>query len=320
MSVRSSAWYISYDIRPSKQIERRIVLDSLQAAAIAGVSIHRMPYIGMGGFRFIDFLLANRMLGVEKFISIEHDADIIQRCNFNKPFHGMEIFEGSSEEFIRQRGFPDPAVIWLDYEQAVSSDLKDDMVSLAASVKPGSFVFVTSTGELPKRLRDIRRLEARLEALKEEVFPIGSSLVESDVNVTQFPFTVVKLLISALNSGFLGRSDGTFLPYVRLIYKDSTWMATAGGYFGVRSQLDKVRKSVKDRTPFLKCDDINFIFQVEQFNITDAERRLLDRASIAGKRRRSERALLRKLGLRETIIDQYGDLMRFIPRYFESLI
>lgn len=320
MSGKSSAWHIAYDIRPGKQIERRLVMESLQAAKAPSVPVDNLRFVGMGGFRFIDFLLANRVLGVNKFTSIEHDEAIIPRCEFNKPFSGIELFSGSSSEYIEKIGFSDPAIIWFDYERGVSSDLKDDMLALAGAVKPGSFVFITATAELPQSLKNLKGLAKRRAALQEDVTPLAANVIDEDMNAQIFHLTAAKILLGAIRLGFAGRADGVFYPYLRLTYKDSTWMMTIGGYFGVEAKIKEIQKSLKERCGFLKPDNCNFVFQVEQFNITDAERRLMDRAAIAPKARRSERIALRKLGIRQSIVDQYEDLMRFVPRYYESII
>ncbi len=320
MTARSSAWFISYDIRPSKQIERRLVFESLQSAAVAGLSVSEKPFIGMGGVRFVDFLLANRLLGIRRFESIEHDADILARCVFNRPFHDIAVFDGNSSEYIAAKGFQEPAIVWFDYERGVSTDLKDDMISLSGSVRPGTFVFVTATAELPPALRSINGLGKRLEQLRVDIDPLGSGLLEESVNPKHFHETAARILIAALRFGFAGRSDGRFYPYLRLNYKDSTWMMTVGGYFGVEKDIRVLRESLRVKCPFLKPDDHEFVYAIRQFNITDAERRLFDRATIAGKHRRSEKMALRRMGFTDGTIDQYAELMRFIPRYFESAL
>jgi hypothetical protein len=320
MTPRSSAWFISYDLRPGKQIERRIVLDSLQSANAVGFGIADLPLIGMGGVRFIDFLLANRMLGMRKFISLEHDAKLVPRCEFNKPFHDFEIFRGSSDEYVETIGFKKQCVIWLDHERGISKDLRDDMVSLAGSVVSGSFVFITATAELPSRIRKINRPETRLAQIRADLDPFGSDLTLEDVKDEKFHAPAARILRRALSFGFAGRGDGTFFPYVRLNYKDTTWMMTVGGYFGPPEEATRLERELSRRCPFLKPRSEEFVYVVEQFNITDAERRLFDRASLAGKSRRSERMALKKLGFRTSIVDQYSELMRFIPRYFESVL
>ena len=320
MIGRSSSWFISYDLRPGKQIERRIVLDTLQAAKAAGFEIESLPMIGMGGVRFIDFLLANRMLGMKRFTSLEHDENLIPRCEFNKPFHNFRIFDGSSSQYIEQEGFSEASIVWFDYERGISKDLRDDVVALAGALKPGSFVFMTATAEMPEYLKKIAGLSKRLSQLQADIDPFGAQLQPNDLNTKVFHVSAAKILRAMLSFGFSGRGDGMFFPYLRLNYKDTIWMMTVGGYFGSGSEVARIRKAFVNRCDFLRPSAREFVYVVEQFNITDAERRLFDRASIARRSRRTEKMTLRKLGFRESIVSQYSDLMRFIPRYFESVL
>jgi hypothetical protein len=320
MTARSSAWFISYDLRPGKQIERRIVLDSLQAAKASGLPIEAFPFVGMGGVRYIDFLMANRVIGSRKFVSIEHDGDLIPRCEFNKPFHDLQIFSGTASEFIQNNGFSGPSIVWFDYERAISTDLSDDMVALSASVAAGSFVFLTATAELPPNIRAIKGLEKRVTKIKEDLGVFADRVSATDMSPDNFRKTAAQILRAALSFGFAGRADGEFYPFLKLNYRDTTWMMTIGGYFGSKDEIVRLRKAFKGRCDFLKPNNQDFIYTVEQFNITDAERRLFDRAAIAQKSRRAERMILKRLGFRKTILDQYDELMRFIPRYFESVL
>lgn len=320
MNKRSSAWFISYDLRPGKQIERRIVLDTLQAAKSAGLDLEGLRLIGMGGVRYIDFLLANKVIGTRQFTSIEHDENLLARCEFNKPFHDLDIYPGTASEFINEVGFPDSAVIWLDFEQGISRDLRDDMIALSGAVKLGTFVYITATAELPEKIKRINGLPKRLEQLQQDIEPLGEDLAAADLNPNSFPPIAARLLKSFLVFGFAGRSDGIFFPFVRLNYKDTTWMMTVGGYFGSKVDAARIRSAFRGRCDFLKPSSRDFVYTIEQFNITDAERRLFDRAAIARKSRRLEKNTLRKLGFRESILAQYPDLMRFIPRYFESVL
>jgi hypothetical protein len=320
MNKRSSAWFISYDLRPGKQIERRIVLDTLQAAKSAGMHLEKLRLIGMGGVRYIDFLLANKVVGIKQFTSIEHDEELLARCEFNKPFHDLDVYFGSASQFISEVGFNAPNVIWFDFEQGISRDLSDDMIALSSAVKPGTFVYITATAELPEKLKKINGLPKRLEQIQGDIDPLGGSLGVADMSPSGFPTVAARLLRSFLAFGFTGRSDGVFFPFLRLNYKDTTWMTTVGGYFGSPEEVQKLREAFRGRSDFLKPDSDQFVYTIEQFNITDAERRLFDRAAIARKSRRSEKSALRKLGFRESILLQYPDLMRFIPRYFESVL
>ena len=53
---------VRYDLRPAKQVERRMIIDALHKLARAGVDISRYQYTGMGSIHFVDFVLFHKML------------------------------------------------------------------------------------------------------------------------------------------------------------------------------------------------------------------------------------------------------------------
>jgi hypothetical protein len=250
----------------------------------------------------------------------EHDERLVPRCEFNKPFDSLKIFPQTAAEYMNEVGFPSPAIVWFDFEAAISENLKNDSINLAVGVRPGSFVFVTATAELPGHIKDIKGLPKRLSRMREELDPLVAFLIADDLNTTAFPAVAARILAAFLQFGFGGRSDGVFLPFLRVNYRDSTWMMTVGGYFGDSDSGQAILRSLNARMPFLRPARHDFVFQIEQFNITDAERKLFDRAALSRKGRRSELMQLRKLGFRPSIVEQYQHVMRFIPRYFESLL
>jgi hypothetical protein len=318
MVDRSTAWFVPYDLRPAKQIERRIVLETIQAARGAGVDVGALSFVGMGGVRYVDFLLAHKLIGSKKFTSIEHDTDLVKRCEFNKPFDTVEVFSGKASDYIDTRGFDQPSIVWLDFESTVSPNLIEDTKLLGGAIRPGSFVFVTASAELPARVKAQGDKKKQLADLRNLAAPFVDDI--TDAGIDEFPPIAAGIVSAALKFGFAGRGDGELFQYLRLNYKDTNWMLTVGGYFGPPKTVRPLREIIRTQFQFLRSHRRSFVFAVEQFNITDAERRLFDRAAISRVRRRLERSTLRNLNFRPTIIEQYPIMMRFIPRYFESLL
>jgi hypothetical protein len=318
--MRSTAWFISYDVRPSKQVERRIVLECLQVAQFAGISVQGLPFVGMGGCRFVDFLLAHKIVGVKKFTSIEHDADLLPRCEFNKPFGNISLFSGSASEYMATEGFPHPAIVWFDYERPITEDLREDLISMAGAVQPGSFVFITASGEVPSALAKTEVLPQRLNILTQQFGDFAAEVKVEQLSNQKFYVSAAKLMASFLSFGFKGRADGVYWPFLRVAYRDSRWMITVGGFFGTEEVTNELKKQISKTCSFLKPKNPDALYEVEQFNITDAERRIFDRAALATKGSRSAKMQLRRLGFPDSTIQQYGELIRYIPRYFESLL
>ena len=70
MSKPSTANFVPYGLRPSKQTERRILLDFLKCANEGGLTISDSRYVGMGGVLFYDFHLMHRFAGINNMISL----------------------------------------------------------------------------------------------------------------------------------------------------------------------------------------------------------------------------------------------------------
>ena len=113
---RSTANFISYDLRPAKQSERRMLLDLMQVAGDCGFPITDYRYVGMGANRFYDFLLIHKYLGVNKMISLEHDPIMYGRAMFNCPYSFIDVRKKSIAEFISGDSFSDKSLLWFDYD------------------------------------------------------------------------------------------------------------------------------------------------------------------------------------------------------------
>jgi hypothetical protein len=202
----------------------------------------------------------------------------------------------------------------------VSKDARDDILALATAARPGSFVFVTATAEMPRDLKAVRGRPKRLAQLKTGIGPLADKVPEEWLSATEFHQASAKLALSFLRFAFRGRSDGAFEPLINLAYRDSVWMATVGGYFGDEITAAAIRKNVRSRLPFLCASEDDAPFVLEQFNITDSERIIFDRSATDSRRVKRHRKNLQSLGFRDSIIDQYQQLMRFIPRYVETAL
>lgn len=318
--MKSSAWAVPYEIRPSKQVERRLVMEAMLLAREAGLETRTMPFVGMGGVRYIDFLLAHKILGTRKFLTLEHDETLWNRCELNRPFESIELFRGSARDFLDQRGFQEPCICWFDLEKMASKDAQDDIVSAATSVKPGSFLFVTATAEMPKALAECKTVARRLATIQAEFEPLAEALTVEWVEKGEFFRASAFLAMAFLRFGFNGRSDGHFTPLMNIAYRDSSWMVTVGGFFGDQANGSAIRTKMAPTMPFAFGFDDGRPFAIEQFNMTDLERNLFDRAVSSPARKRRAKNQIRDLGFRDSILDQYAQLMRFIPRYVETAI
>src|ERR1041385_6932589 len=107
---------VFYDLRPAKQVERRMILETLQYLAEAGFALREYQYLGMGSIYFVDYLLLHRLLGMRHLCSVEVVARAERRVRFNKPFADVEIQMGSIGDVLPTIDRDRPHFVWLDYD------------------------------------------------------------------------------------------------------------------------------------------------------------------------------------------------------------
>ena len=117
--VQSSAKFVSYDLRPSKQCERKLMLECFRAATECGFKIPDYRYIGMGANRFYDYMLLHKYFGMTDMISLEHDKVMFKRANFNKPYGFIQVKNENAASFIAADLSKKDTVYWLDYDGGI---------------------------------------------------------------------------------------------------------------------------------------------------------------------------------------------------------
>ncbi|MFO1403557.1 MAG: O-methyltransferase [Azonexus sp.] len=316
--ARSSANFISYDLRPAKQSERRILLDLLKITGDSGLAISDYRYVGMGANRFYDFLLFHKYLGISKMVSLEHDESMFPRAKFNNPYKFINVLNKSSGEFIDSDEFTEPSILWLDYDGGLSPSMVQDISALSTKLKLGDFCFVTVFGGPPRHLERVNSVD-RLAWFKDEIGDIAGEVQLADVENASFPNSICKVLVAAFQNAFAVRRDAEFSLFFQVKYSDSQTMVTIGGGLFAPEMATSISRRVKKLLPFLKVGEKK-LYNIKSLHLTERERVLFDRAVTHKNRRSSERNTLLKLGFEEKDLVAYKDLIRYLPRYVETIV
>ena len=318
MAPRSSAKRVSYDLRPSKQCERKIMLDLFNTATASGFPIPSYRYVGMGANRFYDFILIHKYLGINKMVSIEHDQEMFLRAKFNCPYKFIEIFNTTLHNFISNDNFEGNSIYWMDYDSEISSEIKLDITSLATKIKPGDFIFLTVCGALPKSFEK-ENTSKRLSEFN-EIFPeFANLLTKEDMEDSNFTRTVSKILHVAFTNSFITRRDGVFHLFFQVEYADGSEMVTYGGVFTTSPRYKSFENLSKIKVPFLILK-LPENYRIEKFNLTEKERNLFDLATTSKCSDAKEILELKNLGFGEEELLSYKELLRYHPRYVETLV
>lgn len=242
----------NYMLRTNKHIERKLVFDLLAAAAQKlGFSKHW--YLGFGSMWFGDFRLADRLLGIEKMISIER-AEYAERANFNRPLAGIIVSSGESNAVLESMSDVEwkfPVVAWLDYDGKLNEDVVKDIAVLLQNAAINSVVVITVNayfGSYRARTEGAKRARVQTAVGLVESY-LGSAAIApkyepvekspgafaDSVKEADFPEVLSEAMLTYMehNAVNLAREhDGQrikFMPLYRLHHKDGVDMITIGG-------------------------------------------------------------------------------------------
>lgn len=279
------------------------------------MAVSDLRYIGMGGFKFFDFRMVHRYIGIREMISLEHDPAMALRARYNRPYSFIKVFNESSTSFLLSDKFKGSSIYWLDYDSAISDVVIDDIQILATRMNSNSFLFVTVASEIPGDLRKFNSAE-RLERVQEQFGAYAGGLTRSDVEDSGFPATAHKILRTAIKNAFAARADDPIYIRFEVAYRDTTSMITVGGHVCGAEMARRMDDNLMKNVPFLLGASP---FTIRNFNLSERERHLFETAATASIRTMESDQLLR-LGFKTSDITDYKNLIRFEPRYHESVL
>jgi hypothetical protein len=215
----------------------------------------------------------------------------------------------------------------LDYDDRLDDNIIDDIQVLGLKLKVNSFVFTTVAAEVPRDLSGASENE-RLKRLIEDFGDYSGNVSIEDVTDANFHIAICKILLAAFTHSFAGRQDGKFSSEFRIVYKDSTKMITVGGYFCEAKIAKSIGTLLEKRLGFLFLKS-GEPFWIKDFNLSERERHLIELACTARRkvtpnlqrrRKTKEENTLKRLGFPQSQIDAYKNILRYVPRYFESIL
>jgi hypothetical protein len=131
---------IDYRLRPAKHVERLMLCDTFRRLKFS--TLEDYQYVGMGSVYFSDFSLFHRALGIRSMKCIEGvtSAGVQKRFHDNVPFSNIDILWGRSNAVLPQVDFEKDTIIWLDYDGRLDLGVLNDISSVVAKIKSGSFL------------------------------------------------------------------------------------------------------------------------------------------------------------------------------------
>jgi hypothetical protein len=236
MRTRSSGYKIAYDVRPSKQAERYIMVELLHKLDSCTRGISEYHYVGMGSFFFHDFRLFHHLLGIRRLTSIEGDESLTARCEYNKPYDEIALVMDLSTNFLTSTSVDDDYLLWMDYDFGFGTVVYNDIITTFSRFKSGTIIFATLDFERPDE-----KPGQILDELKDQL-PAGitDGLLPGDLTARLWKRTMIRLIEKTITQGMYGRQDVAFLRLFSLEYRDTSDMYTLGGIILDRPQRRKV--------------------------------------------------------------------------------
>lgn len=256
----SSSRKVPYDLRPRKQVERRMMVHVFQLLAEAGFPISTYRYAGFGAFFFMDFILFRRLLGITDMISVEHDIGHKNRVLFNRPFKDIDIKFQSSSDYIDGMSRDKPHILWLDYDGPIDRDHLTDLETASSILSAGSLLIATFDVDYDKaddinikESKPNERARAWSSRFQEEcgdffdpTWNLGS------FNASAIAKRTIEVVETAFLSGLNMRDGITLEPLFSFLYADGHQMLTIGGVICSKNEKRKLRQIEWEELPFVR--------------------------------------------------------------------
>lgn len=313
-NITESYLRVQYDLRPAKQVERRMIIDALQLLALGGFEIRDYQYTGMGSIYFVDFVLFHKLLGIHRMLCVEHAKQITKRTHFNKPFDCVQVQMNRIGDVIPTLSKDLKHLLWLDYDSILSRSHLEDIALAATYLSTGSIFLITVDVEPPGNDLDEPK-EWRDYFLDE-----ADGYLDPSINVRQFarsnlPRINMGIIERVLRTGLVGREPVKFLPLFNFLYADGHQMLTLGGMIGTDVERRKLRGSELPNVPYIRLDMKTAPYEIRIPRLTRKERLFLDAAMPSASKWKPK-----AFELSADDILAYREIYRFLPAYAELLL
>jgi len=272
---------VQYEFRPAKQVERRMLIHTLQSLMAAGFPINDYKYTGLGSIYFVDFIMFHRYLGIRKFLSVEESTEIARRVDFNRPYACVDVEIGDIADFIPLLSPGIQHILWLDFDRLLTEEILCAVHLAAAQLSPGSVLLVTVDVEPPGSPEDgLSKWNPRTWKkyfMDEAKRYIWSKASVSDFTRERLPSTNARLIDAAISKGLLGRTGTTFFPLFNFTYADGNRMLSVGGMVVTEVERRKLSSLDRETLYFLRSSLTVEPYEIIVPKVTRKERLYLDR-------------------------------------------
>jgi hypothetical protein len=322
----------NYAIRPSKQVERKLLIEALHYIGHnLDYSIKDYRYLGFGSVYFTDFILLHKYLYLKDMLCIE-GSDVPRRMAFNKPYKFIKVKMGRLSDVLPGLKFTRPHIVWLDYDYGLdygpsqeSSSILDDVQAVVGKLKAGSIFIVTAESE-PKlsdrienaRLSEDDRENQLVDLLKKTCGDISDSKIcRALITKKGLPPFIAKTLRNQIKDAAL-RVNPKGLRFYQLfnfLYADGAQMVTVGGIIDDAMQETALIKSGIYNMDFIQPDESPIRISVPPLTIREKEAidAQIDKKTTA-------KSLRLKAEIKQELLENYLKYYKHYPTYHEAVL
>ena len=292
-------------------------------------------YIGFGSPYFADFSLFHKNLGITDLVSIEKEESKKARFEFNIPFAGIRMEYGNSETILPNIELHvKKNIVWLDYDDKISSYMFSDINTFFSNTLPGSFFIVSlnveedfmkpvESEEAKTTLKEFRLNELNERIGKERLPNEFKDLNMTTKNLSEAAYEMInrQITTSLKNRNGNNKDKIRFKQVFNFTYKDNATILTIGGIVYNKSQVKAVNKMSFEKFSFYS--NSKEAYKIQCPNLTYREVKALDKALpddleiINGK---FKSKVLQSIPLIETDIKNYAKVYRYYPNFTETNI
>jgi len=305
---------INYQIRPCKQIERKLIIEGLKSLRKYNINIESYLYVGFGSIYFYDFILFHKYLHIENMICIECE-DIENRMIFNKPYDFIELYMGDFSNYLSMLNDRKmPVIMWLDFDGKLDYQDLQKISNFASTCTPGTIIIISVNANTNsyKNTED-NSPEKLLEDIKEMYPHLASKIKKNDVSPRNFPMTLSNIFTNQIRNSLVNNTN-SYHQLFNYVYQDGTPMLTVGGII----QPEKNNKVI-DSDEFINIKTDN-ILKIEAPPLTSKEKKFFDSNIRKIKREIDRSGSIKEFEIETKHVRGYLKYYKYYPEYIESIV
>lgn len=265
---------VFYDLRPAKQIERKMIIDTLLRMSQGGFKISDYQYTGFGSVYFVDFILLHKILGLTNLLNVEYSPKIKKRVAFNSPFSLIRHEFKPIGDVIPTLSRDLAHLLWLDYDDVINRSIVEDVIAASAQLSRGSLLMVTVDVEPPVESDGPEEWRSFFEDEVGQYLDAG--LLLTQYSRSKLPQLNASILLNAIKAGLAGRSDVSLHLIFNFVYKDGHRMLTIGGLIGGASDVRNLKACNLEGLGFIRSSLNEDPYEIRVPRLTRKERLYLD--------------------------------------------